>query len=202
MSGITDLFKRKSKVVLPLFALFCAVYTLAQEEETSYEAQFDKVLQEGHPVYFKGVSQILFDFEQHLIDRKIIPNGKHGHYIDLLEIIAKNDSIRFPITYHLGDSIQKLENELQIKGESPEVFSSLYMRTRNKEPKKARYAAILQEKLEGTKRLERAEIAAAMLLVYRPEDLNFLVCKRDVYEFLDPNTEGVLYLYMGKPTKE
>lgn len=166
-----------------------------------FEIKYDQGLSEENPEYYRELNRILLEFENHLISQKIITSKDNKNYIRLLERIKKQGKKDFDITYPLSDSLNGISKLLKNDGTLSGI-TGFRSHLNSKESKEI----LFQEKIAGLinnkVEISPSVIATVMLEVYDEEDYDLPKIKTKLFKFLDPNSDWVIYIYVGKPITE
>ncbi len=193
--------RQHMKEAYAIIGICLAILTLniaCKVSSTKFETEFDKGVAQANPEYYEGFKKILVDFQNHLVDQKIIENNDNKNYIRLLKEIRDENKKDFDITYPLSDSlrglVKLLKNDGLITGTNgfPIAIDS----------KESLFQEKLSEFFRYKKEIDPSIVANIMLEVYDADDFDFPFIKVKLFKFIDPNSDLILYSYIGKPITE
>jgi hypothetical protein len=192
--------KSTTLLFVSIFLLF--IYQLsAQMTNKTYDEAFNNAIAKQYPEYHTALLKVLDDFEQELIIKKVISDGSYENYVKVLTKISKDSIYEVVSDYAIGDSITQISQHYNY--ELINIMKSVPLISyRNKAQAKSivfnqRASEITTKKRE----FSRSDYASLLLEVYDEEDFQLPTVRTQLYRFLDPNTNHLLYIYIGKPTQ-
>ncbi len=167
-----------------------------------YEMEVEKGLEKENPEFYNGLKIILKEFQEHLISKGIIDNSNYKSYVGLLDNIRDDEDKEFEIEYNIGDSIQKLAKGIKYEGLSPENFVNGIKYFNGTDSKSFLFNEKVSELTEKKEKFNRSVYADILVEVYDEKDFQLPMVKLKIFRFLDPNSDFVIYTYVGKPNPE
>ncbi|MEJ1223105.1 hypothetical protein [Sediminicola sp. 1XM1-17] len=166
----------------------------------SYETLYEKELAKENPDYFQELERVLYEFQDHLIEKGIIAHADHKSYRRLLRKIQQENRKEFNISYDLHGALKNISTLKNKNGISMQGRAKLQKQHHRKgfpEP------FLSDQDLEVNHgKLNDALIAKRFLEYYGKKDYNRPLVRLKLFQFLSPNSEGVRYYYLGRPSKE
>ncbi|MEW7281203.1 hypothetical protein ABW636_21620 [Aquimarina sp. 2201CG1-2-11] len=98
---------KKLKYLTPLF--FAAYTSLFYSQNERIEIKLQNCTFNQIPENGKEIKQEIQEFENYLIEKKVLNDGSGKSYIELFQKIKEDDDINFDYRYSFSDSIQKIE---------------------------------------------------------------------------------------------
>jgi hypothetical protein len=193
------------KKALIIFGLCCLLNTsiiICQVTTNKYEVEMDKGLAKKNLEYYNGLKSILAEFQEHLISQRIIENNDYQSYVGLLKQLGSNSKKEFDITYNLKDSIEKLGQRYNSEALSAESFFSGTSHLDFRESKNFLFHQKMSELFAKKEDLNHSTLANVILQVYDEKDFELPLIKLKIFRFLDPNSDGIMYIYVGRPNPE
>ena len=167
-----------------------------------YEVEFEALFKNKNPEYYKELTKILSDFQNHLISTGIIENNKYINYVKLLKKISKDDKLKLNIDYDLKGSLVGFVEGLNKV--MPSIESALigqkYLNIDSS--KNFLFSQKASELIQQGQELNRSKFADLILEIYDENDFDLTFVKLKILRFLDPNSNFVFYTYAGKPRPE
>ncbi|WP_321826840.1 hypothetical protein [Maribacter dokdonensis] len=191
----------KLHTYLFLFALLLFFNeSAAQTNNVTYDEAINIAVEKEYPEYFSALLKILDDFEQELIVKSVITDGTYKNYTNLLKEISKDSTYAIVSDFALGDSLKVIA-----KHHNYELAKTLktvpLIHFRNKaQPKSILFNQRVSEITAKKIGFSRSDYASLLLEVYDEEDYLQPTIRTQLFRFLDPNTDYLLYFYVGKPT--
>lgn len=166
----------------------------------SIEQVYDEDLAKENPEYYTELKKVLSEFQNHLIENGILENSDNKSYIKLLRKIKKESKKDFEIGYHFNDSLKKINVLKKNEGLSMEGRAKIFRHSNPKDLK--RYLSFYNIDNTPNGELKDALFAKKLLNFYNQKDYDLPIARVKLFKFIDPDSEGVTYIYVGKPTKE
>lgn len=193
--------KSASLILLIIILLFITPLT-SQEFSITYEEAINKEIAHQYPEYYKELGRLLDDFQQELISKGVIKTGTYKQYVQVLSAISKDSTFEIFSDYAIGDTLRQLSKQvnydhLNIMKAAPMIFFK-----KNVEIKSVVFNNKASQIYAEKKNLSRSDHAKLFLDVYNEADFQLPTIREQLYRFLDPNTDYILYTYIGKPTSQ
>ncbi|WP_286813374.1 MULTISPECIES: hypothetical protein [unclassified Maribacter] len=191
----------KLHTYLFLFALLLFFNeSAAQTNNVTYDEAINIAVEKEYPEYFSALLKILDDFEQEIIVKSVITDGTYKNYTNLLKEISRDSTYAIVSDFALGDSLKVIA-----KHHNYELAKTLktvpLIHFRNKaQPKSILFNQRVSEITAKKGGFSRSDYASLLLEVYDEEDYQQPTIRTQLFRFLDPNTDYLLYFYVGKPT--
>ena len=192
----------KSNTILfvSIFLLFLNEIS-AQMTNKTYDEAFNDAIAKQYPEYHKALLKVLDDFEQELIIKKVISDNSYENYVKVLTKISKDSTYEVVSDFALGDSLT-LNSQLYNYELKNIIKSVPLISYRNKaQPKSIFFNQRASEIAAKKREFSRSDYASLLLEVYDEEDFQLPSIRTQLYRFLDPNTNHIFYIYIGKPTQ-
>ena len=192
----------KSNTILfvSIFLLFINEISAQMTNET-YDEAINNAIAKQYPEYHTALLKVLDDFEQELIIKKVVSNGSYENYVNLLTKISNDSTYEVVSDFALGDSLSL--NSKRYNYELKNIMKSVPLISyRNKaQPKSIAFNQRASEIAAKKREFYRSDYASLLLEVYDEEDFQLPSIRTQLYRFLDPNTNHIFYIYVGKPTQ-
>ncbi len=193
------------KNLIIILGICCFILTsklFSQVTSNKYEVEVEKGIAKENPEYYAGLKTILWEFQEHLISSGIIKNNDYESYVGLLEQIRLDNKKEFDITYSLSDALEGLIQRLYSDGLSVKssIIGKKYFNITDS--KSFLYNQKVSELIAKKEDLNRSTHANAILQVYDEKDFELPLIKLKIFRFLDPNSDGIMYIYLGRPNPE
>ncbi|MET7029503.1 hypothetical protein [Sediminicola luteus] len=166
----------------------------------SIEEIYDEDLAKGNPEYYEGLKVVLSEFQNHLIENGILENSENKSYIKLLKKIKKDNKKDFEISYDFNEALDSLKVQKKNEGLSMEARAKKFKHSKPKDLNRILPFYTIAETTNG--RPSDSLIAKKFLKFYKQEDYDLPIVRVKLFKFLDPDPKGVIYIYLGRPTKE
>lgn len=167
-----------------------------------YEVEIDKLLVEKNPDYYDGLKKILSEFQKGLISKGIIVDGTYQSYVGLLNQISEDDKMEFQIEYDLKQALKGLgEGITKIM---PSIESTLLAQNYSniENSKDFLFNQKVSELFKNGQELNRSIFSELILDTYSEDDFQLPLIKLKIFQFLDPNSDSIMYIYVGRPNPE
>lgn len=193
--------KSNTFLLVSIFLLFINE-SFAQMINKTYDEAINNAIAKQYPEYHTGLIKVLDDFEKELISKKVITDGTHENYVNLLNEISNDSTYEIVSDYALGDSLKI--NSKRYNYELINIMKTVpLINYRNKAQAKSIVFNQRASEITAKKReFFRSDYASLLLEVYDKKDLRLPTIRTQLYRFLDPNTDYILYTYIGKPTSK
>ncbi len=192
----------KSNTILfvSIFLLFLNEIS-AQMTNKTYDEAINNAIAKQYPEYHTALLKVLDDFEQELIIKKVISDNSYENYVKVLTKISKDSTYEVVSDFALGDSLTL--NSQRYNYELINIMKSVpLINYRNKvQAKSILFNQRVSEITTKNGGFSRSNYASLLLEVYNEEDFQLPTIRTQLYRFLDPNTNHIHYIYMGKPTQ-
>lgn len=188
--------------LLGTLLLLCISTLYGQMTNSTYEVEIEKNMAKEHPAYYNGLKKILQDFETHLIEQQVITKNNPDNYINLLMRIAEGNYTSLPITYQFSDSLSHLAKIYHMDAYSNGISTDELQFFNAKESKifALGQRAATYGKTNHNETLSRSDYAKIMLGLFDPKDYELAYIKLILFRFLDPHSDVVFSISIGKPT--
>lgn len=183
---------------LCLFLLFINVG--CKTTRLSIEEIYDEDLANENPEYYEGLKEVLSEFQNHLIENGILENSDNKSYIKLLKKIKKDNKKDFEISYDFNEALANLKVLKKNEGLSMKARAKTFRHSKPKDLKRILPFYTIAESTTG-KPIDFI-IATKFLKFYKQEDYDLPIVRVKLFKFLKPDPNGVIYIYLGRPTKE
>ncbi len=174
----------------------------SQVTSNKYEIEVEKGLAKENPQYYNGLKIILQEFQEQLFSKGIIEQNISESYIGILEQIVADSEKEFEITYNLNDSLKVLNKTLnkdEISVESS-VTTMKYFNINNS--KIFLLNQKISEIINNDKDINRSTYARLIMEVFDEKDFELPLIKLKLFRLIDPNSDSVFYVYVGRPNPE
>ena len=191
-----------SSIFLILIPLFYTSKIASQVTTNTYEVAVNESIKINDPENYTGLIKILDGFQKELFTRNSIADTTYNSYVHLLNQISKDSTFEITSNYAIGDSVQKLAKRFNYNGlkQMKTIGLAKYMQNN-----KAKSMLLNQKAGEVYKEkggVSRADYAQLLLDVYDENDFQLPTIRLQLFRFIDPNSDGVFYMYVGKPTQK
>lgn len=182
--------------LMSAICLMFLVHGHSQIPVNKHEVEIDRVLKKENPKYYQALKSLLKEFENYLVRNKIVEDPTYKSYQKLLKILKESNDETVPIKFHLGDTLEVLVKEYELRYDSMEYFK-LGQYYNLKQSKEYYFNNIWAQKgsKEGGYRLP--EILETFLEVYGEADLKLPLVKLKLFRYLDPSIDAVVYVNLS-----
>ncbi|WP_299796095.1 hypothetical protein [uncultured Maribacter sp.] len=173
----------------------------AQINNMTYDEAINIAIAKQYPEYHTALLKVFDNFEQELIIKKVISDGSYENYVKVLTKISKDSTYEVVSDFALGDSLTL--NSQRYNYELINIMKKVpLIHYRNKAQAKSNLFNQRASEIAAKKKFfSRSDYASLLLEVYDEEDFQLPTIRTQLYRFLDPNTNHIFYIYMGKPTQ-
>ena len=192
----------RSNIAFCLCFLLLAPALDAQEAPNSLEQLEDEWLAKDNPEYYNGLKEILVDFEAELIERKYLEIGSYTSYVKLLHEISEQENNTLELDYHLNDSIKQLRQDSNYEGSSLLKRRAVQMYLDTAQNKLGRFEQKLRTVYLSKEQLSKKDVINALIESYGEGDFTLPTIQLKFAQYIDPNSSGVRYIYVGGPIRE
>ncbi|WP_324028313.1 hypothetical protein QSV08_10410 [Maribacter sp. BPC-D8] len=192
--------KSNTLLFVSIFLLFINEIS-AQKTNETYDEAINNAIAKQYPEYHTALLKVLDDFELELIIKKVVSDGSYQSYVNLLTKISNDSTYEVVSDFALVDSLSL--NSKRYNYELKNIMKSVPLISyRNKaQPKSIAFNQRASEIAAKKKEFSRSDYASLLLEVYDEKDFQIPTIRTQLYRFLDPNTNHIHYIYMGKPTQ-
>ena len=175
--------------------------SICQVNPNQYEIEIDNLLQKKNPKYYNGLKNILLEYEDELIAKKILLEGTYQSYAGLLKQIAKQENPTFSISYDLRSALKQLGDGISTIMPSIEssLISNKYLNLNNS--KDFVFNQMISEMVHNGMELDRSIFAKTCLEVYDEKDFELPMVKLKILRVIDPKLNLIVYSYAGGPNQ-
>ncbi|HDZ05532.1 hypothetical protein LCGC14_0067630 [marine sediment metagenome] len=182
--------------------LFYSSRITSQVTTNKYEVAVNEVIKTNDPKYYTGLIKILDDYQKELITRNSIADTTYNNYIHLLTQISRDSTYEINSNYTIGDSVQKLAKRFSYDGLKQMKTIPLSRYIQNNEAKSILLNQKAGQVYKNKGSISRADYAQLLLDVYDENDFQLPTIRLQLFRFIDPNSDGVFYMHVGKPTQK
>lgn len=193
---------KKALIILGICCFMFHTKANCQMKTNEYEVEIDKLLLEKNPDYYDGLKKILSEFQKDLISKGIIVDGTYQSYVGLLKQISEDDKMEFQIEYDLklalkglGEGITKIMPSIEST-----LLAQNYSNIENS--KDFLFNQKVSKLFKNGQELNRSIFSELILDTYSEADFQLPLIKLKIFRFLDPDSDGIMYIYVGRPNPE
>ena len=193
------------KRVFIIYGIFCFLFPFAthgQKLSSLYEYEMDMLLAGASPEYYFALKKVLSDYEEDLIRNGAIPDASYGSYTELLNEIVKDQDYKPNVSFDLTGALEKIEGGLLSVLISQEGITIAVRYLKKETSKSFDFNSKVSQLIDDNIALDRSKMAALLLEVYDEDDLKLPMVKLKILKFLDPDTDLIVYSYIGPPTRD
>ncbi|MEP2238882.1 MAG: hypothetical protein ABJI22_11020 [Maribacter sp.] len=166
----------------------------------TYDEAINDAIEKEYPTYHASLLSILENFEEELITKNVIADGTYENYVKVLNKISQDSTYEVVSDFALGDSLKI--NAEHYNYELAKIIRSVpLIHYRNKaQPKSILFNQRVSKITTKKQSFSRSDYASLLLEVYDKNDFQRPTIRTQLFKFLDPNTEYIHYIKIGKPT--